>query len=98
MGKLEINMKANISDKQIEINGTCHSTAHDFCMFAGFVLGGMIAGKGASVLETAISDILDGVVSAIYGEQLSGESTHVKIPKSFIHEINKEGDNENDND
>lgn len=98
MGKLEINVKANISDKQIEINGTCHSTAHDFCMFAGFVLGGMIAGKGAAVLETAISDILDGVVSAIYGEQLSGESTHVRIQKNVIHEIDKEGDSENDND
>lgn len=95
MGKLEINMKADISDRQIEIHGTCHSSAHDFCLFAGFILGGMIADQRnrAAVLETAISDILDGVLSAQYGERLSGESTRIRIPKSVIHEIDKEGEN-----
>ena len=98
MGKVTINIEAEIKKDAIGMHGNISGSLENFARVVGFSLGNWIkdAPEPEQVEEAVFIYFLEGMARAKYGETVSGYYNKMTVPTDVIREITKKGDNGND--
>ena len=100
MGKLIINIEADVTRHSTEYRGKLSGTLQDLCFFAGLLIGEMLRGAPPGADKKCINVFAEGMGAGKFGRLECGNGTQaVNIPPDVLEklkEATKEGENGND--
>lgn len=99
MGKLNINIEADVSRHSTTYSGKLSGTLTDVCFFAGLLIGEMLRDAPPGAEKVVCELFAKGMASGKFGEAKYGtgmQAVHVR-PETMeiLKEISKEGENGN---
>lgn len=97
MGKVIINIEAEVNKETIGMHGNISGSLENFARVVGFSLGNWIkdAPDAEKVEDAVFTYFLEGMASAKYGETVNGYYNKMTVPTDVIREITKKGENDN---
>lgn len=99
MGKLIINIEADVTRHSTQYRGKLSGTLQDLCFFAGLLIGEMIKDAPPGAERKVCELFAKGMASGKFGKTDYGDGTQsLNIPPDVLEklkEITKEGENGN---
>lgn len=99
MGKLIINIEADVTRRSTQYRGKLSGTMQDLCFFAGLLIGEMIKDAPDGADKKVCELFAKGMASGKFGQAEYGDETSsVHIPPDVLEklkEATKEGENGN---
>ena len=87
MGKLIINIEADVTRHSTQYRGKLEGTLQDLCFFAGMLIGQQLREAPSSADKVVINLFAKGMAAGKFGDQVIKECTTAKVAPDVLEKL-----------